>query len=142
MKRRFLRCYRTGFAPRKAALALSLSVVMLGSGCHRSKPDVPGVTFIVESSFQRATVGQNTITLRLNDRSGKAITGARVQLEGNMSHAGMSPAFSEAREIAPGRYQGTLELSMAGDWIVSAHVTLSDGVKAQDQFEIKGVLPN
>ena len=142
MKRRFSRSYPPGFAQRKAAFALSLWIVMFGFGCYRSKPDVSGVMFILEASARPATVGRNTITLRLNDMSGQAITGARVQLEGNMSHAGMSPAFGEAREIAPGRYQGSLELSMAGDWVVSAHVTLSNGARARDVFEIKGVLPN
>jgi len=56
-----------------------------------------------------------------------------------MSHAGMSPVFSEAKEIEPGRYQAQVEFSMAGDWIVSVHLTLSDGQKLERQFEIKGV---
>ncbi len=80
-----------------------------------------------------------TIVLRLTDGSGKAVTGARLALEGNMSHAGMTPVFGEATEIEPGRYRSTLELSMAGDWHVLVHVTLSDGRRGERQFEIKGV---
>ena len=56
-----------------------------------------------------------------------------------MSHAGMGPVFGEAKEIEPGRYQGSLELSMGGDWIVLLHLTLPDGQKSERQFEIKGV---
>ena len=60
-------------------------------------------------------------------------------LEGNMSHAGMSPVFAEATEIAPGHYRAIIQLSMAGDWIVQVHLSLPDGLKLDRQFEIKGV---
>ncbi len=56
-----------------------------------------------------------------------------------MSHAGMVPVFTGARETEPGRYQSTMELSMAGDWFILVHVTLKDGRKLDRQFEIKGV---
>jgi hypothetical protein len=64
-----------------------------------------------------------------------------MKLEGNMSHAGMVPVFSEAKEIEPGRYLTTLELSMAGDWHVLVTVTLPDKHKFERQFEIKEVAP-
>lgn len=67
------------------------------------------------------------------------MAGARITLEGNMSHAGMAPAFADATEIEPGRYRAILELSMAGDWLVAAHLSLPDGRKLERQFEIKGV---
>ena len=65
-----------------------------------------------------------------------------MKLEGNMSHAGMSPVFGETKEIEPGRYRSTLELSMAGDWVVLVTVTLPDNRKLERQFEIKGVVPS
>jgi hypothetical protein len=80
-----------------------------------------------------------TITLKATDASNEPITGARITLEANMSHPGMAPVFAEARETAPGSYLSTMELSMAGDWFVVAHVTLPDGHKVEQQFEIKGV---
>jgi hypothetical protein len=80
-----------------------------------------------------------TITLRLTDTSGTAVTGARIKLEGNMSHAGMAPVFADAKEIQPGRYQANMELSMAGDWYVSVRVTLADGRQFDREIEIKGV---
>ena len=97
------------------------------------------MTITHEISPQPTRIGPATITLRLSDSSGMAVTGARITLEGNMSHAGMSPVFSEAKEIERGRYQARVEFSMAGDWIVSVHLTLSDGQKLERQFEIKGV---
>ena len=67
------------------------------------------------------------------------MTGARIKLEGNMSHAGMAPVFADAKEIQPGRYQANMELSMAGDWYVSVRVTLADGRQFDREIEIKGV---
>ncbi len=60
--------------------------------------------------------------------------------EGNMSHPGMAPVFADAREIAPGRYQSVIELSMAGDWYVLVHVSLADGRKLDQQLVTRGVV--
>ena len=75
------------------------------------------------------------------DASVAPVTGARIQLEGNMLHPGMVPVFADAKEIEPGRYQSNMEFSMAGDWYVLVHVTLPGGSKVERQFEIKGVAP-
>jgi hypothetical protein len=82
-----------------------------------------------------------TITIKLTDASGKAVAGARVALEGNMSHAGMAPVLADAKETGPGRYQSRMKLMMAGDWYVIVHVTLPDGRALDQQFEIKEVGP-
>ena len=58
-----------------------------------------------------------------------------------MSHAGMTPVFADAPEVEPGRYRTSMELTMAGDWIVLVHLTLANGTKVDQQFEIKGVAP-
>jgi len=79
------------------------------------------------------------ITLRGADPSRKPLTGARITVEGNMSHAGMGPSFGKANETAPGQYQAPLEFTMGGDWIILVHLTLPDGQKVEKQFEVKGV---
>jgi hypothetical protein len=94
-----------------------------------------------EVSPQPPRVGRVVITLRLISASRKPVIGARVRLEGNMSHAGMSPVFADTLEVAPGDYRANVELSMAGDWIILAHLTLRDGAKLERQFDIKGVAP-
>jgi hypothetical protein len=81
------------------------------------------------------------ITLNIKETSGAPVAGAHLALEGNMSHAGMVPAFAEAKELEPGRYQSAMELPMAGDWHITVHVTLSDSRKRDHEFEIKGVEP-
>lgn len=95
-----------------------------------------------EVSPQPSRVGQVTITFIVTGASGKPVKGARIRLEGNMSHAGMVPVFADASETAPGRYVSNLELSMAGDWYVVARVTLPDSRQLDYQFDIKGVGPS
>jgi hypothetical protein len=92
----------------------------------------------VEPSHPR--VGQVTITVRVSQAE-KPITGAHVKFEGNMSHAGMTPVSAEAREIEPGRYRANMELTMAGDWIVSVYVSMPNRTMSYSQFDIKGVAP-
>lgn len=58
-----------------------------------------------------------------------------------MSHAGMTPVFAEAQETSDGTYRASLELSMAGDWVVVVRAVLPDGRQVERQFEINGVAP-
>jgi YtkA-like protein len=90
---------------------------------------------------QPPRVGQVEIRLRLTDASRKPLRGAQIKLEGNMSHAGMSPVFVDAPEVAPGEYRSNMDLSMAGDWVVLVHLTMPGGTKLEREFEIKGVAP-
>jgi hypothetical protein len=106
-------------------------------GCRRQSS--VGIRITPEVSPQPARVGQTTITLRVTDSSGALVRGARVKLEGDMSHSGMAPVFADAAEFEPGRYRANMALTMAGDWIVLVHLTLLDGAKIDRQFEIKGV---
>jgi len=108
-------------------------------GCKKqSSPEV----FVAHQVLpQPPRVGQVEIRLRVTDASRKPLTGAEIKLEGNMSHAGMSPVFADTKEVAPGDYRANMNLSMAGDWVVLVHLTLRDGSKLDRQFEIKGVAP-
>src|SRR5215216_266826 len=108
-------------------------------GC-RSHSSVD-VSVAHEITPQPPRAGQVTITMRVTDASGRPLTGARIKLEGNMTHAGMVPAFADVTEFEPGRYRANMELSMAGDWLIVVHLTLPDGSTVDRQFEIKGVAP-
>ena len=123
---------------RNCLIALVVCLALAHGCTQRNEPSL-NLTLAYEVSPLPARVGPTTIILKLTDASGKAVTGARVTLEGNMSHPGMAPVFADARETEPGRYQSVIELSMAGDWYVLAHVSLADGRKLERQFEIKGV---
>jgi hypothetical protein len=93
-------------------------------------------------SPEPARVGPVEVTLRLMDAGGKAVPGAHIALEADMSHAGMSPVFDDAREIEPGRYQAHLRFEMAGDWVILLHATLPGGQKLERQINVPAVRPN
>ena len=121
---------------RKKSLLLFLFVLVFA--CQKTaKP--PDIALQYEIAPQPPRIGATTIDLKLTDKNGAPVGGARVDLEGNMSHAGMAPLTGEAKEIQAGKYRGTLQLTMAGDWIVLVHVTLPDGQKLQRQIELRGV---
>ena len=119
---------------------IGLCLLCLFVACH-IQPD-PDVRIVPEVEPHPPRVGQVTVTVRVTQiSSGNPITRAQVRLEGNMSHAGMAAVFAEAREIEPGVYQTNMELTMAGDWLLSVYVTLQEGLHVDRQFEIKGVAP-
>lgn len=79
------------------------------------------------------TVGPATVTVRV-DRDGVAVEGAEVEISGDMTHAGMVPVIRAAGETAPGVYRADdVVFDMAGDWIVTADVTLPDGSSARQE---------
>ncbi|MDZ7707296.1 MAG: FixH family protein [Trueperaceae bacterium] len=72
-------------------------------------------------------VGPATVVVRV-DRDGVAVEGADVEITGDMTHAGMVPVIRAAFEASPGVYRADdMVFDMAGDWIVTADVTLPDG---------------
>jgi len=126
------------FLKRKAVIALCVCIAIT-QACRHERDSAPDITLTHEISPQPPRVGPLTITFRIADASGKPVTGVHVQVEMDMSHAGMKAILAIARETEPGRYSSTIELSMAGDWFVMVYMTLPDGRKATRQFEINGV---
>ncbi len=112
------------------------------ASCSRPVESPDLVTVEHEISPAPARVGVATIAFKLADAGGKPITGVRIAVEADMSHAGMSPVFAEAKEEQPGRYQAHLQFQMAGDWVILLHVTLPGGKKLERQIEVRGVRPN
>jgi hypothetical protein len=122
-----------------AFLGLALCASLSLSGCHKTSEIPPNVVFEHKITPDPPRTGSTTITLKLADSAGKPINGARISLEGNMSHPGMRPVFSEAGELESGHYEANLEFTMKGDWIILFYINLPDGRKLQRQIDVKGV---
>ena len=118
------------------------AAALLQASCSRPTTSSAFVAIEHEISPQPVRVGSVTIILKLSGADGKPMTGAQIAIEADMSHAGMSPKFAEAKEADPGRYQAHLEFQMAGDWVILLHVTLPDGTKLERQIDVRGVRPN
>jgi hypothetical protein len=120
-------------------LGLALCANVFQSGCRNTGETLPEIVFEHKIEPAPPRTGPATVTLKLADSAGKPIDGAQINLEGNMSHPGMRPVFSEARGVEPGHYEANFEFTMRGDWVVLVHVTLPDGRKIQRQIDLKGV---
>lgn len=77
----------------------------------------------------------------MTDAAGAPVSGGTLRLEGNMSHPGMRPSFADCREAEPGRYRGSLDLTMAGDWLVQVDASFPGGRRARRTFPLPGVRP-
>jgi hypothetical protein len=84
-------------------------------------------------------VGDADVTLTLASASGQPIADAEVRLEGNMNHAGMKPSFADLAEVEPGRYTGTLEFTMGGDWFILVTAKTKDGRNVERKIDVPGV---
>jgi hypothetical protein len=63
-------------------------------------------------------------------KDNQAVSGATVQVTGNMTHPGMEPVISQARESEKGLYiADPFMIEMPGDTVVTVDITLSDGSK-------------
>lgn len=123
-----------------AAAGVGLWLGLTLAGCRRpAEPAAPEVTLKLAVTPDPPLVGPATVVVTVTDPGGRPVTGAAVDLEGNMSHPGMSPVAGRATETGPGRYEAPLEFTMAGDWVVTVGVTLADGRTLQKQLDVRGV---
>jgi hypothetical protein len=111
-------------------------------GCSKSSGRSPSISVDLDISPQPTRVGPATITLRLTDIARKPVTGARITIEGDMSHPGLSPVFGQAEELEAGCYQSHIGFAMAGDWVLLFHITLSDGHTLDRQVSVPAVRAN
>jgi hypothetical protein len=128
----------TGGRLRLAAVACACVLSALACRLTEPTPD-----FLVQHDVTPSPPGVGrpaTVSLKVVDfLASKPVSGARIRLEGNMTHPGMTPVFAEAKEAEPGRYRATIEFTMAGDWVVLVHAALPDGRQIERQFDVKGV---
>jgi len=125
--------------PGFAAALVALCLVSLVS-CRSEATGGGGATISLDIS-PNAVVGQPAVvTVVASDASGAPITDARVEVEGNMRHAGMAPVIAQAAEVSAGRYAASdFVFTMGGDWVVTARVVLPDGTKVEKSIEVPGV---
>lgn len=84
-------------------------------------------------------VGDNTLLLELRRLDGTPLDGATVQAFAEMPAMGAMPAMrapAGLERTGPGRFQGTVSLSMRGDWPLTVNITLPDGSARRLQFDL------
>lgn len=85
-------------------------------------------------------VGPVRIVVTVTDLDGSPVEGARVRLEGTMTHAGMVPVHATASDEGDGRYVAPeFEFTMGGEWILFTRVELPDGEEAVREHQLQVV---
>jgi len=130
-----MRTVRAGATVCWPVLLLLLAV----ASCGRASKDLPDVAVDLVVVPDPPQIGPSTVTVTLTDAGGLPIENADLELEANMSHAGMVPVFASAREVAPGQYEASLEFTMGGDWFILVHSQLPDGRSLERRIDLPGV---
>lgn len=81
-------------------------------------------------------VGPAQLVVTVTDAAGQPINSATLDIEGNMTHAGMVPVFAQASGGENGRYSVPFEWTMGGDWSVTIEVTLENGQTISREFPV------
>ena len=118
---------------------LGFLLLLALASCGRGGKDLSDVAVELVIEPAPPQIGPATLTVTLREPSGQPISGAVVEVEGNMSHAGMVPVFAQASEVAPGRYQAGLEFTMGGDWFILVRADLPDGRSMEHKVDVPGV---
>jgi hypothetical protein len=116
-----------------------------GVDIHTSRGSDQGDAITVSWTLDPAPPVAGTpivVRVTLRDRNQKPVTGARLRLEGLMSHPGMAPVTAALVEKGVGTYEAPLQFTMAGDWIVLVTGELAGGGQLKKQIEIAGVRPS
>ena len=125
--------YKTAFFTLLGLLAVALC------DCRREKETAANTKLDLSFDPSPPKVGDAEVTLKLDDDQGKPLACSEVKLEGNMNHAGMKPSLATLQEIEPGRYEGTLEFTMGGDWFVLVTCRTADGKRIERKIDVPGV---
>lgn len=118
---------------------LGLLLLLLLAGCGRGSQDLSDVAVELDIEPDPPRLGPAVVTVALQDGDGQPITGATLQIEGNMSHAGMVPLFANATEVASGLYRADLDFTMGGDWFIVVRADLLDGRSLERKIDVPGV---
>jgi hypothetical protein len=107
-----------------AVLAVAM---MLVTAC---RPSSPAADLTVHWQLVPAApvVGREVaadVTIQLPN--GRPVLGARLNLEGHMSHPGMAPVIVPMTHAGEGRYRAAVTLTMSGDWAMFVSGELADG---------------
>ncbi len=121
-----------------APLAIVLAAALALGACRGDPPpdDVP-IQVDVSVAPTPPIVGPVRLVLTITDEAGDPVEDARVQVEGTMSHAGMTPVHDSASYQGQGRWVvPEFEFTMGGEWIMIIRVTLPDGREAVREREM------
>ena len=119
-------------------LVLIVALATVATGCGRAASGSANLEIELQVVSEKV-VGPATVEVTLRTADGKPVDDAQVQVRGDMTHA-MPPVLSEAKRVGAGRYATEdFRFTMAGDWVITAEVTLANGEKVERTLKVSGV---
>jgi YtkA-like protein len=122
-----------------AAVGLVGVIILLCTTCSHAGGESNAIHIEHVLAPDPPVVGFLSLELALTDRSGAPTQATSVSVEGNMTHPGMVPSPAVVTQVGPGRYRANLELTMPGDWVLLAEITLPDGTRVEHSVVLPGV---
>lgn len=120
--------------------ALYIILVLCLAACRQSQQTTPqgasAISIELAAAPEPLTTGETTLLITLKDANSQPIRDARLEVRGDMTHAGMQPVTAIADEDpADGIYRIPFQWTMSGDWIVTVTVTLPNGDTHKKTFD-------
>ncbi len=118
-------------------LFMLMLIGLMAAGCRQDAPatDNPNIQIELIVNSERIVVGETLLFVQVYDAEDNLIDGAKVNIRGDMSHAGMTPVIRDIETGRDGQYETSFEWTMAGDWFIDVTVTLPDGTQDKERFE-------
>lgn len=118
-------------------LLFSLLVLALAS-CRTGPPNEntdTGINIALQLDPDPPRIGEASLLVTITNAQGEPINDARVNVRGDMNHAGMRPVLREVENGEDGVYRIPFEWTMGGDWLLDVEVTLPDGTSTRRRFD-------
>ena len=126
----------------RGAFFCGLVLVCMGSlaDCgriqHATQDGEDGFAVVMTTEPATAAVGQSLVVVTLRDPAGAPVESARLNIEANMSHAGMVPVMGRVDGGPGGVYRVPMTWTMAGDWYLDVKFSLADGQIVTRRFPV------
>ena len=131
-------------ASRRRAVGLSLALLACSLTLACGGPPEPGSDLSIAWSIEPAPPAASApgvVRVTVRDARQQVVRGARLQLEGQMSHPGMAPVLATLTEQPDGTYQAPFQFTMAGDWVLVLTGEVAGVGRITRQLEVAGVRP-
>jgi hypothetical protein len=118
-------------------LVLLIGPVLVGCGrISRQADQATDVNISLAVHPDPPGVGPAHLTISVTDADGTPINDARLQIKGDMTHAGMQPVLARVEGGDNGNYETPFEWTMGGDWIFTVTASLPDGRTTARHFTV------
>ena len=97
---------------------------------------VQDLTLMLSTQPEKTKAGENTLRLKITDKSGKPVTDAQVTFQYTMAMPGMVLSKAEAKHSKDGSYETKANFGMAGQWDVTVSVRRPGQKEIQEKFKL------